>query len=117
VVDDNPDAAESLAVLLRVLGHEVKIAGDGPGGLREAATFRPEVVFLEVGLSDMDGYQVARRLREEAGYRPPWLVALTGYGQEEDRRRSRDAGFDVHLVKPADPAALQMLLARLGAGD
>ena len=112
VVDDNADAAEMLALFLRSEGHEVRSAHDGPAALRTAESFRPEVVVLDIGLPRMDGYEVARRLRERAGPRTPLLVALTGYGQEEDRRRAREAGFDAHLVKPADPEELQRLLAR-----
>jgi signal transduction histidine kinase/CheY-like chemotaxis protein len=111
VVDDNVDAAESLATLLRVDRHEVRTAHDGPTALEEAATFRPEVVLLDIGLPKMDGYEVARRLRGQDGFQKALLVALTGYGQEEDRRRAAAAGFDAYLVKPADPAALHDLLA------
>jgi PAS domain S-box-containing protein len=114
VVDDNADAAESLAVLLRLEGHEVRTAHDGPAALEAARGFRPEVVVLDIGLPRMDGYEVARRLRAEAGLADALMVALTGYGQEEDRRRAEAAGFDAHLIKPADPAALQGILARQG---
>jgi two-component system CheB/CheR fusion protein len=113
VVEDNPDAAESLALLLRAAGHEVRVAADGPAALEAAAAFRPQVVLLDIGLPKMDGYEVARRLRRGAGRDGLLLVALSGYGQEEDRRRSRAAGFDAHLVKPADLDALQELLAEL----
>jgi signal transduction histidine kinase len=112
VVDDNLDAAESLAMLLKVEGHEVRTASDGPAALDVAATFRPEVVFLDLGLPRMDGYEVARRLRAQPNAAGVLLVALTGYGQEEDRRRSEEAGFDAHLIKPADPEAVQQLLAQ-----
>jgi CheY-like chemotaxis protein len=112
VVDDNADAAESLAVLLRLEGHEVCTAHDGAAALEAARGFRPEVVVLDIGLPRMDGYQVARRLRAEVGLTEALVVALTGYGQEEDRRRAEQAGFDAHLVKPADPVVLQGLLAR-----
>jgi CheY-like chemotaxis protein len=110
VVDDNVDAAESLAVLLRIQGHDVRTAIDGPAALHVAEAFRPEVVLLDIGLPKMDDYEVARRLREQAGMGNTLLVALTGYGQE-DRRRAEEAGFDAHLVKPADPAALWGFLA------
>jgi signal transduction histidine kinase/DNA-binding response OmpR family regulator len=110
VVDDNVDGAESLATLLKLLGHEVHVAHDGPAALRATADVRPEVVFLDIGLPGMDGYEVARRLRRP-GRNEALLVALTGYGQDEDRRRSREAGFDHHLVKPVDPAVLEELLA------
>jgi CheY-like chemotaxis protein len=106
VVDDNLDAAESLADLLRHVGHDVKVAQDGPGALEVAARFHPEVAVLDIGLPVMDGYELAAALksREDAG--PIRLVALTGYGQEKDRQRSREAGFDAHLVKPVEIDAL-----------
>ncbi len=112
VVDDNVDSAESLAMLLRVDGHEVRTAYDGPTALEAAQAFPPEVAFIDIGLPRMDGCEVARRLREQAGTGDALLVALTGYGQEEDRRKSLEAGFAAPLVKPADPAALAKLLAR-----
>jgi PAS domain S-box-containing protein len=103
VVDDNEDSADSLALLLELKGHEVRVALDGPAALATAHAFQPEVVLLDIGLPGMDGYEVARRLRaERAGEGGLLLVALTGYGQDEDRRRSREAGFDHHLVKPVD---------------
>jgi PAS domain S-box-containing protein len=112
VVDDNPAAAESLAELLRLGGHEVKTAPDGHSALEVAAAFVPRAVLLDIGLpGDMDGYEVARRLRVLPGMDSAFLVALTGYGQDEDRRRSQEAGIQSHLVKPADPAALRGLLA------
>jgi two-component system CheB/CheR fusion protein len=113
VVDDNRDAAASLAMLLGLLGNETRLAHDGPGALEAAHLFKPEVVFLDIGLPGMDGYEVARRLRERPELAGTVLAALTGWGQEEDRRRAQEAGFDHHLTKPADPAALQQLLAAL----
>jgi signal transduction histidine kinase/DNA-binding response OmpR family regulator len=110
VVDDNVDGADSLAILLRAARHEVAVSHDGAAALREAEAFRPEVVLLDIGLPGMSGYEVARRLRQLPGLEGVLLVALTGYGQDEDRQRSRDAGIDHHLVKPADPQALQQLL-------
>jgi CheY-like chemotaxis protein len=116
LVDDNVDGAESLAVLLRMDRHEVRVTHDGPSALEAAAAFVPQAVFLDVGLPDgMDGYEVARRLRSLPGMGRTLLVALTGYGREEDRRRSREAGIHEHVVKPADPAALRELLARHSA--
>jgi signal transduction histidine kinase len=111
LVDDNVDAADSLALLLSLGGHEVRAVHDGPSALRAAAEFRPEVVLLDIGLPGMDGYEVARRLRQCAEVAGTLLVAVTGYGREEDRRRSREAGFDFHLVKPADPQQLAELFA------
>jgi CheY-like chemotaxis protein len=113
VVDDNHDAANSLAMLLQFLGAEVDVAHSGREALEQFDASTPAVVLLDIGMPDMDGYQVARAIRaREAGRRVP-LVALTGWGQEEDRRRAREAGFDHHLVKPADIDALQALLADL----
>ncbi len=117
VVDDNVDVAEAVAMLLEDLGHEVKVAHSGPQALESVRTYRPEAVFLDLGLPGMDGYEVARRLRAEPGVGGVLLVALSGYGQPEDRRRSREAGFDEHLVKPVVSAALQPLLARLGTAE
>jgi CheY-like chemotaxis protein len=111
VVDDNVDAAESLALLLRIEGHEVHVAHDGPAALAAIAADRPDVVFLDIGMPVMNGYEVAQRLRKMPGLENLLLVAMTGWGQEEDRRRSQEAGFDYHLVKPADPEALRQLLA------
>ncbi len=110
VVDDNADAADSLAWLLRRWGHEVRTAHDGLAGLKEALAHRPQIVLLDIGLPGLDGYEVARRLRVELG-RQALLVAVTGYGQEEDRRLAEEAGFDAHLTKPADPGVLERLLA------
>ena len=114
MVDDNEDAAESLALLLRLAGHDVRTGHDGPAALRLARELRPQAVLLDLGLPGMDGYEVARQLRRESGADGPLLVAVSGYGQEEDRRRSRAAGFDYHLVKPADPVQVERLLAGLG---
>jgi signal transduction histidine kinase/ActR/RegA family two-component response regulator len=111
VVDDNVDAAESLALLLQVQGHSVEIAHDGPMALHKAEDLRPEVVLLDIGLPRLDGYEVARQMREQAWGNGALIVALTGYGQDEDRQRSAAAGFNAHLVKPIDLEALYQLLA------
>jgi signal transduction histidine kinase/integral membrane sensor domain MASE1 len=114
VVDDNLDSAESLAVLLQMAGHEVQMAHDGPSALALARKYRPEIVLLDIGLpAGMDGYEVAQRLRPDAGPGGVVLVALTGYGQDEDRRRAAQAGFDHHLVKPVDAGHLTRLLGTL----
>ncbi len=113
VVDDNQDAANSLAMLLRLQGHEVRVAHDGPAALEMVDVYRPEMVFLDIGMPGMDGYEVARRLRRQPGLESVRLAALTGWGQQEDRRRTAEAGFDHHLVKPVEPAALEGLLAGL----
>jgi PAS domain S-box-containing protein len=113
VVDDNVDSAESLALLLRRGGHEVRTAYDGPTAVQEARNFRPEVAFLDIGMPGMSGFEVAQQLRQEEGLNQALLVAMTGYGQDEDRRHSHEAGFDHHLVKPVDPAAVEKLIASL----
>lgn len=111
VVDDNEDARDSLDLLLRLDGHEIRKAADGPAALAAAPEFRPDVVLLDIGLPGMDGYEVARRLREQSSTRGALLVAITGYGQPDDRLRAEAAGFDHHLVKPVDPEALGRVLA------
>ncbi|HYN20018.1 MAG TPA: CheR family methyltransferase, partial [Thermoanaerobaculia bacterium] len=113
VVDDNVDTAESMALLLRLKGHEVVTAHDGPAALDKARSFIPEVVLLDIGLPGLDGYQVAKRLRRRRRTATALLVALTGYGQEEDLRLAREAGFDHHLTKPVDLLVIYELLARL----
>lgn len=113
VVDDNVDAAESLALLLRMKGQEVRVAFDGPGAITAAHDFSPEAVFLDIGMPGMDGYEVARRLRHELRASSVVLLALTGWGQQEDKRRAAEAGFDHHLTKPVEPSALENLLASI----
>jgi signal transduction histidine kinase/ActR/RegA family two-component response regulator len=115
VVDDNKDAAESLAMLLRTAGAEIHVAHDGPTALADFERCEPRVVLLDIGMPDMDGCEVARRLRDISHPDRVTLVALTGWGQDEDRRRVREAGFDHHLVKPVDLASLQALLTSLAA--
>ena len=116
VVDDNRDSAESLAMLLKLTGNETHTAYDGLEAVKAAAMFKPEVVLLDIGLPKMNGFEAARKIRADAWGKTMVLVALTGWGQEEDREKSREAGFDGHLVKPVDHAALTKLLAELGAG-
>ena len=111
VVDDNEDGARLLARLLRSCGHQTTLAHDGPAALEAAIAHPPDVVLLDIGLPGMDGFEVARRLRELDGPNRALLVALTGYGREDDMRRSREAGFDHHMIKPVDPQALSDLLA------
>jgi PAS domain S-box-containing protein len=111
VVDDNADNAESLSELLRALRHETQIVFDGPSAVDAVASFAPEVVLLDIGLPGYDGYEVARRIRESAGGRNIRLIAITGWGQEDDKRRAWAAGFDAHLTKPVDPAALLLIVA------
>lgn len=111
VVDDNADAADSLAALLQLLGHRVRVAHSGAEALQTVGSFHPDVGVLDIGLPGMTGYELAGRLRADLAGDPLTLIALTGYGQAEDRVRARDAGFDHHLTKPADPAALCALIA------
>jgi CheY-like chemotaxis protein len=111
VVDDNLDSAETMAELVRIWGYDVRTAHDGPAAIDTARGFRPHVVLLDVGLPGMDGYELARRLRAE-GLAGDLLVSVTGYGQEDDRRRAEEAGFDHHLTKPVDPDTLQRLVSQ-----
>jgi two-component system CheB/CheR fusion protein len=111
VVDDNTDEAESLGKLLTLMGHEVRVVHDGPAALEAAAGFRPAVIFLDIGMPGMSGYEVARRLRHDVGGDQVCIVALSGYGTAEDHSATQEAGFDSHLVKPAGLEALQALLA------
>jgi len=111
VVDDNHDAADSLGMLLQFLGAEVMVVHDGHAALAAIRGFRPEVVLLDLGMPGMNGLEVARRMREDPSARGITLVALTGWGQREDRRRTTEAGFDYHLVKPADVGMLQSILS------
>jgi CheY-like chemotaxis protein len=113
VVDDNQDAAATLAELLQLLGSEVSVAHDGAAAIVRADEFKPDVVLLDIGLPDIDGYEVARRLRAGERSPRPRLIALTGWGQEEDKRRSQSAGFNFHMVKPVEPSAIEKLLAGL----
>jgi CheY-like chemotaxis protein/nitrogen-specific signal transduction histidine kinase len=117
LVDDNRDSADSLAMLLKVMGHEVSTAHDGLEAVERAATFRPHVILLDIGLPRLNGYEAARRIREQQRHKDLTLVALTGFGQDEDRRRAEEAGFDAHMVKPVDFAALAKLLAASAAGQ
>ena len=114
VVDDNVDTAESLALFMRVLGHDAQVAYDGRSALETARAFQPEVALLDIGLPGMSGYELAPRLRNQPDLKDVLLIAITGYGSEEDRRRSRQAGFDHHLVKPVDPYDIQGLLTTTG---
>ncbi len=111
VVDDSEDAARMSAMLLRSWGHEVRVAYDGPSSLERAIGFQPDVILLDIGLPGMDGFEVARHVRGLPHLEGVRLVALTGYGRDTDRRRSEEAGFDLHLVKPVEPADLKALLA------
>ena len=117
VVDDNHDAADMLAMLLNFSGHVTFTAHDGVAAVEEADRLDPDVILLDIGLPGLNGHEAARRIRERKGHGRPLLVAVTGWGQDEDRSRSREAGFDAHLVKPVDEAVLDKLLAELVPGD
>lgn len=112
VVDDNEDAAEMLAMLLSVYGHEVRTASGGAAALEIVETFRPHVAFLDIGMPGMSGYELGRRLRADSRFSGMRLVAVTGWGQDEDRRQSMESGFDHHLTKPVDPAEVQTLVVQ-----
>jgi DNA-binding response OmpR family regulator len=113
VVDDNTDAADSLGLLVRMWGHDVRVAYDGAGILETAAACRPDAILLDIGLPRVDGYCLARQLRQQPGLQGLLLVAVTGYADAEHRALSREAGFDHYLVKPVDPDELQRLLGTL----
>ena len=114
VVEDNIDTAESFVALLEVQGHEIRVAPSGAAALDLASRFVPDVAFIDIGLPGLDGYEVARRLRALPDFRPTVLIALSGYGREEDKRRALEAGFDHHLTKPVDPTAIDRLLFEIG---
>jgi len=111
VVDDNMDVADMLAMMLQMFGHEVQAVYSGQTALETAVEYQPDFVLLDIGLPDMNGYEVARRLRQQPQTKDVRLIAMTGYGQDSDRQLSQEAGFDHHLVKPVDPQKLQDLLA------
>ena len=111
IVDDNKDLATSLARLLRLLGHEVEVVFDGLKAIEAVRAYHPRVILLDLGLPSIDGYQVARNLRQE-GFKDIVIIALSGYGQEEDRRRSQEAGMNYHVTKPADVKTISNLIAR-----
>jgi CheY-like chemotaxis protein len=116
VVEDNLDAAEAVTMLLELLGHHVRVVHDGAAALHAAQVRVPDLMLVDIGLPGMDGYEVARRVRRDAHLKGTLLVALTGYGRDEDKRQSVAAGFDEHLTKPVDPDALDRIVARLGLG-
>jgi CheY-like chemotaxis protein len=110
IVDDNRDVAASLATFLQFIGHDVRVAHDGEKALELAEAFRPQTILLDLGMPGIDGYEACRRIRKAEWSSNMRLIAITGWGQDEDRRKSADAGFDVHLVKPVNPEALEHLL-------
>jgi CheY-like chemotaxis protein len=113
VVDDNPDTSDSMAKVLSLMGHKTRTAYDGPEAVHTAGEYLPDVMLLDIGLPKMNGYEAARRIREQAWGKDMVLVALTGWGQEEDKRKALEAGFDHHLTKPVDAAAIEKLFAGL----
>jgi CheY-like chemotaxis protein len=113
IVDDNRDAAEMLVTLLQLSGHDVRAVHDGEAAVRAAASVEPDVILLDIGLPKLNGYEAAKRIRAQQGDRKMVIVALTGWGQDADRRRSADSGFDAHWVKPVDDQKLDRFLADL----
>jgi two-component system, OmpR family, response regulator len=112
VVEDDQDTAASLVMLLRLYGYDVEVAVDGPSALPAVQASPPDVVLLDIGLPKMNGWVVAKQIREQTALKRPFLVAISGYGAEADRLRSQEAGMDLHLVKPVDPVELLKLLRR-----
>lgn len=110
VVDDYPDAAEISCTLIEMMGHECRTAVSGAQALDEARSFQPDIAILDIGLPDLSGYELARALRSDAAGRPLYLAAMTGWGQPEDRARAFAAGFDTHVLKPADAQKLREIL-------
>jgi len=113
VVDDNHDSAMSLAMILSIMGHDTRTAHDGESAVATAEGFLPEVVLLDIGLPILNGYEVAQRIRQQPWGTSMFLIAVTGWGQEEDRQRSEEVGLNVHMVKPVEPAALDKILTEL----
>ena len=115
VVDDNQDSALSMAMMLSIMGHETRTAHDGESAVSSAESFLPDVVLLDIGLPKLNGYEVAQRIRENVWGQSMFLIAVTGWGQDEDRARSSEVGLNVHMVKPVEPSALERLLCDLHA--
>ena len=111
MVDDNQDSAISLGMMLKLMGNVIQTAHDGLAAVSAAEQFRPDLILLDIGLPKLNGYDVCRRIRKQEWSNGMVIVALTGWGQEEDRRRSQEAGFDLHLVKPVEIMAIQQLLS------
>src|SRR5262245_14519817 len=111
IIEDNHDAARTLQLLLRLYGHEARVAGGGRAGLATARDWHPDVLLCDLGLPELDGFQVASALRRDPATADIRMIAITGYGRPEDRRRSGEAGFELHLTKPVDPSVLQQLLS------
>jgi len=116
VVDDNIDSATTLAMVLDVMGHQTTLANDGLEAVRLAQDFQPEIVLLDIGMPKLNGYEACRQIRAQPWATQVIIIAVTGWGQDEDRRRSKDAGFDLHLVKPLDPLVVEQLMRKLEPG-
>lgn len=112
IVEDNRDTARTLQLVLRRYGHDVEVAHTGRAGVEAARAWRPEVLLCDLGLPEMDGFEVANAVRQDPLMSSMRLIAITGYGRPEDRRRSREAGFELHMTKPVDPKELQLILAQ-----
>ena len=117
MVDDNRDATQLLAMLLTLSGHDAHVAHDGLEAVDKAAQLSPDIILLDIGLPGINGFEAARRIRKQSQGKGPLLVALTGWGHDEDRQKSREAGFNAHIVKPVDPDVLAKLLAGFSAVD
>jgi CheY-like chemotaxis protein len=115
IVDENRDAAQTLAMLLKGMEHQVEVCYSGRAALESARRLRPDVIFLDLLMPDMDGFEVARQLRLDPGFQGTFIVAVTGLAGDDDRRRSREAGIDHHLVKPVDPEFIRSLLGLRGS--
>ena len=115
VVDDNHDSALSLAMMLSIMGHDTRTAHDGESAVASAEAFLPDVVLLDIGLPKLNGYEVAQRIRKTSWGATMYLIAVTGWGQDEDRQRSSEVGLNLHMVKPVEPSALEKLLETLPA--
>ena len=113
VVDDNHDSALSLAMMLSIMGHDTRTAHDGESAVSTAETFLPDVILLDIGLPKLNGYEVAQRIRDTSWGAAMYLIAVTGWGQDEDRQRSSEVGLNLHMVKPVEPSALEQVLASL----
>ena len=113
IVDDNKDGADSLAMVLKMMGNDARTAYDGQEGVELAEEFRPEVVLFDIGMPKLNGYEACRLIRKQPWGRKVIVIAVTGWGQGDDRQRSHDAGFDHHMVKPVNPQALMKMLAGL----
>ena len=116
VVDDNRDSAQTLAMVLDVMGHTTCVANDGLEAVRLAGEFQPDIVLLDIGMPRLNGYEACRQIRAQPWANTVVMVAVTGWGQDDDRRRSREAGFDLHLVKPLDPVEVERMMRKLEPG-